>query len=90
MKTVMLLLPFLSPAIQLLYSWWKHRFLAPVCSGVGRSSLDIGGIIMSNILSDTLAQERRRFFFSSPEADADAVTDCGECADMGAGAEGDR
>jgi hypothetical protein len=38
----------------------------------------MGGIIMSNILSETLAQEMRRFFFSSPGTDPKAGADCGD------------
>jgi hypothetical protein len=41
-------------------------------AGGGRSSLDIGGIMMSSILSETLAHERRLFLFSSAGAVADA------------------
>ena len=47
----------------------------PSCAsaaGGRRSSLDIGGIMMSNILSETLAHERRLFLFSSAGAGTDA------------------
>jgi hypothetical protein len=47
-------------------------------SAGGRSFFDMGGIIMSNILSETLAQERRRFFFSSPRTDPEVGADCGD------------
>jgi hypothetical protein len=44
----------------------------------GRSSLDIGGIMMSNILSETLAHERRLFLFPSTGAGANANGEFGD------------
>jgi hypothetical protein len=67
----------------------EESFPCDCGAGGGRSSLDVGGIIMSNILSETLAHERRRFFFSSPETAADTGADCCELANAGAGADGD-
>ena len=58
--------------------------------GGGRSSLDAGGIIISNILSETWAHERRCFFFSSGEPDPELDVDGRGCADIGAGADGGR
>ena len=47
-------------------------------AGGGRSSLDIGGIMMSNILSETLAHERRLFLFSSAGAGTDVSGESGD------------
>ena len=57
-------------------------------AGGGRSSLDIGGIMMSNILSETLAHERRLFLFSSAGAGADTSGESSDRVDVGSGADG--